>query len=402
MAKIDYEFDLENKKPDKTGIYLRLVAIFLVVAALTAAIVWFLIPKSEDENTGTKPQEPTELVEPQDPAENETATTDGTANGTHTTPPGTTQLPETTPTTTIEPPQTEPVEPVVPEPIPADTTPTLEPEKGKPWIGDPIIDRPDVPVTNIPTDVRPSLDAEFNRAEQALSDKKYREAADAAGTILAAQSVIPFSTEWRQAATLLTEANLNAFDERAAIEGTTVLHVAKPGDSYSRIAAKYNTTIEAIKHYNRIAEKDNNLRISQKLLIYPGPWKITVHKNARVLELYHRDKRFAVFDIGIGRLGKTPTAEFVISTKLRNPDWYSPDGKLVRYGDPDNPLGTRFLKLAPTGTPDRPLLGYGIHGTKDDANITRSLSNGCIRMRNADVETLYIIVPGLTPVEITE
>ena len=152
------------------------------------------------------------------------------------------------------------------------------------------------------------------------------------------------------------------------------------------------------------------LRLGRRLLIYPGPWRIVVRKGPRLLELYNcsrqagqsSDRLYAVFDVGLGRLGKTPAASFVISSKLRNPDWYSPEGGVIKYGDPENPLGNYFLKLAPTGSPDRPLLGYGIHGTQDDSDITRSLSNGCIRMRNADVETLYTIVPGRTPVEIVE
>ena len=65
-------------------------------------------------------------------------------------------------------------------------------------------------------------------------------------------------------------------------------------------------------------------------------------------------------------------------------------------------LGDYFLKLAPASTPGKPLLGYGIHGTPDESSVTKSLSNGCIRMRNADVELLYLLVPGRTPVEITE
>ncbi|MPM60949.1 hypothetical protein SDC9_107803 [bioreactor metagenome] len=243
---------------------------------------------------------------------------------------------------------------------------------------------------------------EFNRAEQALEKKNYLSAAAVARSILSAPGVVPYSTEWRQAAGLLTEASLAAFSARAPQEKLTVTYTAKPGDSFSRIAAQHHTTIEAIKHYNRIAENDNNLRVSQRLLIHPGPWKIVVRKGPRILELYNRGALYAVFDVGLGRLGKTPAAEFVVSTKLRNPDWYSPEGKVIRYGDPDNPLGTRFLKLAPTGAPDRPLLGYGIHGTQGGSDITRSLSNGCVRMRNTDVETLYLIVPGRTPVEIVE
>lgn len=398
MAKIDYEFDQGDAGKSRAGIYLRLGAIFLLVAGLTAGIIWVLIPKSEEEQPAVPVPPKTETAIP---VENGNSVAlpvgEGTRpGGTAPAPPVETQLPVTETPVETEAPQT------TVEPLPPEETPTLVPEKGKPWVGDPIIDRPDVPKTEIPAVVRPSLDADLNRAEQAMNDKNYRAAATAAGKVLSAPAVVPYSTEWRQAAALLTEANLAAFAACAPIEGETVSYTAKPGDSYSRLAAKHHTTIEAIQHCSRIPQGDDNLRISQRLLIYPGPWKIMVCKGPRILELYNRGRLYAVFDVGIGRLDKTPAANFVISSKLRNPDWYTPGGGVVRYGDPDNPLGTRFLKLAPTGSPDRPLLGYGIHGTRDDGDITRSLSNGCIRMRNADVEALYLIVPARTPVEIVE
>jgi hypothetical protein len=47
-------------------------------------------------------------------------------------------------------------------------------------------------------------------------------------------------------------------------------------------------------------------------------------------------------------------------------------------------LGTRRLDLGD---------GYGIHGTDNPASIGHSVSHGCVRMRNADVEALYPMVP---------
>ena len=404
MAKVDYEFEPDGAEKSRAGIYVRLAAIFLLVAGLTAGVIWFVIPKSEEAKKEAPVPPKTETPVP--PEETGGAVSRPRPSGSGKKPAGESALPIAPPAET-EAPATEnsaPAEtpkPVV-EPLAPEVTPTLEPEKGKPWVGDPVIDRPDVPAANIPVDVRPSLDADLNRAEQAVGEKNYRAAAAAAEKTLSAAAVTPYSAEWRQAAALLNKANLGAFAARAAVEGETQWHVAKPGDSFSRVAAKYQTTVESIKHYNRIPEGENNLRVSQRLLVHPGPWKIMVRKGPRVLELFNGNRLYAVFDIGIGRLDKTPAASFVVSSKLRNPDWYTPGGGVVRYGDPENPLGTRFLKLAPTGAPDRPLLGYGIHGTRDDSDITRSLSNGCIRMRNADVETLYTIVPGRTPVEIVE
>lgn len=52
-------------------------------------------------------------------------------------------------------------------------------------------------------------------------------------------------------------------------------------------------------------------------------------------------------------------------------------------------LGTRRLVLGD---------GYGIHGTNQPESIGRSVSHGCVRMRNEDIEKLFDMVPVGTPV----
>lgn len=54
-------------------------------------------------------------------------------------------------------------------------------------------------------------------------------------------------------------------------------------------------------------------------------------------------------------------------------------------------LGTRRLELGN---------GYGIHGTDHPESIGQSVSHGCVRMRNGDIEKLYPMVPVGTPVYI--
>ena len=54
-------------------------------------------------------------------------------------------------------------------------------------------------------------------------------------------------------------------------------------------------------------------------------------------------------------------------------------------------LGTRRLELGD---------GYGIHGTDQPQSIGQSVSHGCVRMRNEDIEKLYPMVPVGTPVYI--
>jgi len=64
------------------------------------------------------------------------------------------------------------------------------------------------------------------------------------------------------------------------------------------------------------------------------------------------------------------------------------------------PYGTNQRKYKGVLGTHRLLLGdgYGIHGTDQPQSIGRSVSHGCIRVRNEDIEHLYRIVPVGTPV----
>jgi lipoprotein-anchoring transpeptidase ErfK/SrfK len=42
----------------------------------------------------------------------------------------------------------------------------------------------------------------------------------------------------------------------------------------------------------------------------------------------------------------------------------------------------------------------GLHGTDDPASIGRSVSHGCVRMRNRDIAQLVRILPLGTPIDI--
>ncbi len=44
--------------------------------------------------------------------------------------------------------------------------------------------------------------------------------------------------------------------------------------------------------------------------------------------------------------------------------------------------------------------GYALHGTNDPASVGRSVSHGCVRLRNEDIQQLYAMVPIGTPVYI--
>lgn len=91
--------------------------------------------------------------------------------------------------------------------------------------------------------------------------------------------------------------------------------------------------------------------------------------------------------------GPTPTGEFTVINKLKNP-WYTPDDEPAQKPGPDNPLGTRWIGI------DKP--SYGLHGTKAPNSIGTRASEGCIRLFNNHVEELYQMVEKGTKVTIRE
>ncbi len=258
------------------------------------------------------------------------------------------------------------------------------------------IDTPQVTVK-----VYPQADAMAAEAEKLLAAKQYPQALK---QIQNAMSMIdnPHSTSWNNAAKILSKINVKLLTTDCPLPGKKVRHSVKSGDTLGKLAYRYNTTISAIQKANGIPPNSNNIRIGQTLYIYHGDWNIRVSKKDFKLYLVDGKQLFKVYDVGLGRQNRTPVGNFLISSRTKEPDWYSPTGEKIPFGDKRNVLGTRWLRLTSTDDANRNLHGYGIHGTWDRESIGKSRSNGCIRMLNEDVEELYMIVPLKTPVIIKE
>ncbi len=103
------------------------------------------------------------------------------------------------------------------------------------------------------------------------------------------------------------------------------------------------------------------------------------------------------YPIGIGRVGwETPLGETTVVAKAENPSWWVPASvrqEHAELGDPlpsvvppgpDNPLGTRVLKLE--------MPGYLIHGTNQPYGVGMRVSHGCVRLYPENIELLYTLV----------
>ncbi len=160
------------------------------------------------------------------------------------------------------------------------------------------------------------------------------------------------------------------------------IYVVRPGDSLIRIASKYNTNYEFIVRINN--KHRTSIKVGERLKILKGNVTVLVDKSDYTLTLLLDGRFIKQYPVGTGKSDKTPEGKFVIDYKLKNPVWYSPDG-IYQFGDPKNVLGTRWI-----GFEDKKgLYGYGIHGTTDPDSIGKEMSNGCVRLKNEDVQDLF-------------
>ena len=112
------------------------------------------------------------------------------------------------------------------------------------------------------------------------------------------------------------------------------------------------------------------------------------------------------YGIGVGREGFTWAGTERVSRMKEWPDWFPPSEMIERQpylprfmaGGPGNPLGARALYLGKTL--------YRIHGTNQPSTIGQTVSSGCIRLINEDIEDLFsrvqvgsrvVVLPGKPP-----
>lgn len=190
--------------------------------------------------------------------------------------------------------------------------------------------------------------------------------------------------------TSVMEANWNALFSNKMTPSIKT-YTIQPGDSLYVLANKNHTTVDLIKKMSGL--KNDTIYAGKELRIYTGTFSILVDKSENVLILFADGKPVRKYHVSTGKKDSTPAGEFKIVNKLVNPTWFT-IGAIYPPGSPQNVLGTRWLGF------DRP--EYGIHGTIEPDKIGQSVSEGCVRMRNAEVEELYSMVPAGTVVTIQE
>jgi lipoprotein-anchoring transpeptidase ErfK/SrfK len=159
----------------------------------------------------------------------------------------------------------------------------------------------------------------------------------------------------------------------------------QPGDSLQSIGQAYNVPWKLLAKINGISDPAK-LRAGDQLKVMHGPFVALVELSKYRLTLWLDGRYCGSFPIGIGLDNSTPVGDFEAIEKIENPTYYGPEGEVVDKDDPANPLGEYWISLGNQ---------IGIHGTNDPASIGRSVSRGCIRLGQRDVQDVYdILTPG--------
>ena len=198
---------------------------------------------------------------------------------------------------------------------------------------------------------------------------------------------------------LLGDVNVELIMSRRGMPGK-VNYSVQEGDTLGSIVNQFVCPKLHIMKMNNIQD-ENRIRPGDVLRVMDHPkYEIEINKTDNTLVLTFNGEFFKRYKVGTGEFGTTPVGTFVIDDKIENPPWWK-DGKAIPFGDKENILGTRWMRISATED-TTPVSGYGIHGTWDDTTLGKQSSAGCIRMSNPDVEEVFMLVPRGTPVRITE
>jgi lipoprotein-anchoring transpeptidase ErfK/SrfK len=128
----------------------------------------------------------------------------------------------------------------------------------------------------------------------------------------------------------------------------------------------------------------------------PGDPFVIVNKTTNELALIDDNRVQTVVSVGTGKTKDlTPEGLFTITIKAEDPYYRRKD---IPGGNPENPLGSRWIGFDAQGTDGRI---YGIHGTNQPGSIGRYVSQGCIRTQNEVISSLYPLIPLGTKILVT-
>ncbi len=235
----------------------------------------------------------------------------------------------------------------------------------------------------------------YDDALQAFNERKFEKCRTILRDMLAPMD--SSDSLYDSAANLLGRASMNIYRSGTDSE-TNVDYSVKSGDTLSRIALNYNTSVSAIQKANGMTT--TRLNVGQKLKIPQSVWSIEIRRSDNKLLLKTNNKLFKVYNVYPGSaISQSFSGTFRIFSKQKDPVWRV-DGQTYQPNSAGNIIGARWMALKGTGASAN-AAGTAIHGTnRAGAPDASPGAPGYFRLSNDDVKELYDLVPLETSVEI--
>jgi len=124
---------------------------------------------------------------------------------------------------------------------------------------------------------------------------------------------------------------------------------------------------------------------------------LEVSLSKKQVTAFQGDTKIKTYKIAVGRAGwETPLGTHRVQQLIERPAWKNPfTGDVIASGDPENPLGERWIGFWTNGKD-----WSGFHGTPNRASVGQAISHGCIRMYNEDIIELFKMVSTQTIVRV--
>ena len=241
------------------------------------------------------------------------------------------------------------------------------------------------PKTPVKADAPKAVGISKEEDELFIVASKYAESGDLLSAKDTYRKIIekfPGSTNTEKAQAALENTNIQIMFSSIPTPDSISYEVQK-GDTLAKIAKKFSTTQDLIMRSNNL-KNAKVVPLGRNLKVHNEKMSIVVDKSMNTLTLKSGDSIVKTYRVATGINNCTPVGSFKIINKIVDPPWYTAGG-VVPADSPKNILGSRWLGLSAQG--------YGIHGTTEPQSIGSQATSGCVRMRNAEVEELYSLVP---------
>ncbi|WP_312687604.1 L,D-transpeptidase [Kosakonia sp.] len=204
--------------------------------------------------------------------------------------------------------------------------------------------------------------------------------------------------------------------EGSRLVGNPQIITVPPGNTLplEAFAAQYGQGLSNMLEANPdvdpfLPKSGSQLTIPQQIIL-PATVREGIVVNVAEMRLYYYPKEsntVEILPIGIGQAGRETPRNWVtaVERKQEGPTWsptpntrreYAKEGKTLPAfvpAGPDNPMGLYAIYIGKL---------YAIHGTNSNFGIGLRVSQGCIRLRNADIQYLFDNVPVGTRVQIID